>query len=148
MLWWSCVAFRQVCDELDEEGAVLRESFVVSKVAVRDGTTVNGSGSDRGTSAIIRPIELARFRLVGGPRSARKCHPARHCTVPQYHWAQIALAVYLLPALLAVLITSGLGVLILAVAARFSGPTRRPRGTIVGDPFEFRTCQVFNRAVG
>ena len=23
MLWWSCVAFRQVCDELDEEGVGL-----------------------------------------------------------------------------------------------------------------------------
>jgi len=76
---------------------------------------------------MIGRIGWSAFRVGGGIRGSRGWRLGRVCAELGYRLVMLALVVYLLPALLAVLIISGLGMLILAVASLFGGSTRDRR---------------------
>jgi hypothetical protein len=69
-------------------------------------------------------LRLARSRQID--RHAVTMEKPSHAGVVVGRLIQIALAVYLLPALLVVLFVGGLGMLVLAAGRLLSGPIRAP----------------------
>jgi hypothetical protein len=79
---------------------------------------------------MIAPMWMGALRLTRAMLRANDSRWRRASLVLVRRLVQVAMPVYLLPALLAVLMVGVVGILVLAVAAPFTNSTPRPRSQV------------------